>query len=340
VIDGPAVAAIRTQVVEHDLVLPFNIAAGGVDVARAVIVEVELADGTIGLGECAPFTAVTGETIGSTLAALAAQDVAGAPAARCGLEVAVLDARLRSAGLGLADWLTPAVDTLTTDITLPITDDDRAMAFVADVVHDGFTTLKVKTGARPVDDDVALMRAIRDAHPGLTFTVDANAAYTEPEASHLLDGLERVGIALSVFEQPMARGELAAMARLQQRTEALVCLDESVSSVADLKAMGGHPDLRSFNVKITKSGLEVALELLRRGRELGAECMIGGMVESKLAMTVSAAMAMHFADIVRHVDLDTPLFMRPGPIRGGAVYGGPVITVPAGAKGHGCSLVR
>ena len=53
---------------------------------------------------------------------------------------------------------------------------------------------------------------------------------------------------------------------------------------------------------------------------------------------ISAALAMHRPDVVRHVDLDTPLFMRPGPIAGGIVYDGPTISMPPGIVGHGCSL--
>ena len=41
---------------------------------------------------------------------------------------------------------------------------------------------------------------------------------------------------------------------------------------------------------------------------------------------------MHRPDTVRLVDLDTPLFMRPGPISGGIVYDGPTITMPAGHR--------
>ena len=64
------VAGIELVPVEHELTMPFAIAGGGMDTARAVIVRVELADGTIGLGEAAPFPAVSGETVASTIAAL------------------------------------------------------------------------------------------------------------------------------------------------------------------------------------------------------------------------------------------------------------------------------
>ncbi len=62
------VAAIDTVLIEHELTMPFAIAGGGMDSARAVITRVELMDGTVGLGESAPFPAVSGETVATTSA--------------------------------------------------------------------------------------------------------------------------------------------------------------------------------------------------------------------------------------------------------------------------------
>ena len=162
------VARLELVPIEHELTVPFAIAGGGMDTARAVIVRVELVDGTIGLGECAPFPAVSGETVESTLAALRAVEqhgasaaLAAAPAARCGLEQALLDARLRAAGQSVLDWMPPAVATIETDLTLPVGPLDTALAFVDDAVRQGFRTLKVKVGGHALADDVGA----RDAHP-------------------------------------------------------------------------------------------------------------------------------------------------------------------------------
>jgi len=67
--------------------------------------------------------------------------------------------------------------------------------------------------------------------------------------------------------------------------------------------------------------------------------MIGGMVESKLAMTVSACLAAGMGGFA-HVDLDTPWFMKDAPIHGGWLERGATLRLDQIAAGHGvtCSL--
>ena len=351
-----AVTAIDFQVIEHELTLPFAIATGGMETARAVITRVELADGTVGLGESAPFPAVSGETVESTLDALRrvapavvehgeltdamAGALADAPAARCGIEQALLDARLRAAGQSLADWLPPAVTAIETDITLPVAPLTTALAFADDVVGRGFRTLKVKVGRHAPADDLTLLRELHASHPGLELLLDANAAYDPTTARELLRGLDAADVPIALLEQPLPREAIADAAALQRETDVPICLDESLRSLADLDVIRAFPELRSINVKTMKLGLAPAVEILRRAADSGLTCMVGAMVESNLSITVSAALAMHHADVVRHVDLDTALFMRPGPITGGVTYRGPLIELAPDLPGHGCRLRR
>lgn len=107
------IAELRFEPLDLPLTEPFAIATGAPEQANNVLVRVRLEDGTVGLGEAAPFTAVSGETQASTLAALAsvheallgreagawrpigawlAEALPQAPSARCGLELALLDA--------------------------------------------------------------------------------------------------------------------------------------------------------------------------------------------------------------------------------------------------------
>ena len=144
---------------------------------------------------------------------------------------------------------------------------------------------------------------------------------------------------MALFEQPLGRDSaLDDAATLQGETDAIVCMDESLRSVADLDAILRRPTLRSVNIKTMKLGLAGVVDVLQRAADTGLTCMVGAMVESRLSCTCSAALAMHRPDVIRHVDLDTPLFMRPGPIEGGIVYDGPTITMPPDLLGHGCSL--
>ncbi len=96
---------------------PFVVATGQLHVAHNAFVRLTLHDGTIGYGEIAPFPAITGENRESSLkkARLLGKHLLGqsalhyrrlggelselahdAPAARCGLETALLDALTRA----------------------------------------------------------------------------------------------------------------------------------------------------------------------------------------------------------------------------------------------------
>ena len=69
-----AIRRLAAEPLDLPLRVPFGIAGGAQDVARNVLVRLELADGTLGLGEAAPFPAYNGETQAQALAALRAAE--------------------------------------------------------------------------------------------------------------------------------------------------------------------------------------------------------------------------------------------------------------------------
>ena len=70
VVRPTTIVSVRSAPLDISLKVPFGIASGAQLVAENVLVEVRLADGTVGLGEAAPFPAVSGETQSGTLSAL------------------------------------------------------------------------------------------------------------------------------------------------------------------------------------------------------------------------------------------------------------------------------
>jgi len=118
---------------------PFGIAGGSQEVAKNLLVTVELADGTRGYGEAAPFAAFNGETQEMARAAVEAarSTVEGADvrewrsiaqalrsamgpvgSARCAVETAVLDAFTRRARVPLWAFFGGASTALETDMTI------------------------------------------------------------------------------------------------------------------------------------------------------------------------------------------------------------------------------
>lgn len=348
------VVELHAEPMDIELTEPFGIATGAQIVAQNVAVRVTLEDGTSGWGEAAPFPAVNGETQAHALAgvadardhvvgadpgawraiarALAADGVASS--ARCAVETALFDALCRAERRPMWRALGGAGTTLETDLTIPTGDAEHAARAAARARLDGFGTLKVKVGGASPELDVARVRAVVTAAPGAALVLDANAALSADEALALLAALGEARTAVALYEQPVARDDLDGLRRVREEAGVPVCADESVRTPEDLALVRAARAADVINVKITKSGLACALDLVDLAARAGLGLMIGGMVESRLAMGVSAALAAGRGDF-RFVDLDTPLFMKDEPLEGGWMQRGPHIDLSGIVAGHG-----
>jgi L-alanine-DL-glutamate epimerase-like enolase superfamily enzyme len=352
--DQPSrVVSVEAAALDVPLHEPFGIAGGAQPVAANALVIVRLADGTIGYGEAAPLPAYNGETQESTLHALglARATVEGADSrewraigrrigevipeagsARCALETAVLDALLKQKWLSLHAFFGGAEPALETDITITTGTAARAWDAAHRWADAGFRTFKIKIGAGPLEDDITRVEAVRDAAPGAIVVVDANASLSARDAVHLVQSLKARGIDIALFEQPTPAGDWEAMAEVARHV--VVAMDENVVTAADaLRATRiGPPHV--INIKLMKAGIVEALDVAAVARAAGMRLMIGGNVESILAMTASACFAAGQGGFA-HVDLDTPLFLAESPFEGGFTMRGPAIHLPTGAAGHG-----
>jgi L-Ala-D/L-Glu epimerase len=89
-----------------------------------------------------------------------------------------------------------------------------------------------------------------------------------------------------------------------------------------------------LNIKLMKMGIAEALDVVGIARAAGLGLMIGGMVESILAMTCSACFAAGLGGFT-FVDLDTPMFLAVNPFDGGFAQQGATLALDQIAMGHG-----
>lgn len=359
----PEVVQVEARPWNVELVEPFGIATGAQHVAENVLVTLTLDDGTTGLGEAAPFPAVNGETqedaleaVATARSALAGEDagawrklaaavreaIPGVPSARAGIESALLDALCRHHGLSLWRWFGGTETRLVTDVTIPTGSPDQARAAAARRRGEGFSTLKVKVGGATLDHDAARLKAILDAAPNASLVLDANAALAAEEAIELVRGLGPEAERVVLFEQPTAQTDLDGMRRVREALRVPVAADESARAASDVAALARIEAADVVNLKITKSGLVEALDMAAAARASGLGLMIGGMVETKLAMTVSACLAAGLGGF-DHVDLDTPLFMKQTPApptTGGFRQSGARLDIDVDARGHGVAVLE
>jgi len=364
-----SIAEVTATPLDMELNEPFGIATGAQHVAANVLLTLTLSDGTVGLGEAAPFPAVNGETQAAVLSALTAASsslsgldalrfrpavgiaehaLRGTPTALAAFESALLDAVCRRAGISLWSFFGGAQRELVSDITIPTGSAEHAGHAASRATSEGFETLKVKVGGVPFDHDRARMNAIIEAAPNARLVLDANASLSAEAALELLDSLGHARGQVALFEQPTAKTDLDGLRRVREHGAVPVAADESACSAADVVTLIRAQAADVINIKTMKCGLLEAMDMIAVARAAGLGLMIGGMVESKLSMTVSACLAAGQGGF-SFVDLDTPWFLKDAPFSGGWVEGAQGIPgTPARrstlrldqiASGHGVSRV-
>ena len=337
-----SVKKIEAWPVDLPLKATFVVATGAMDVARNIFVRVTLQDGTIGYGEVAPFPDISGEDQTGCLAAFptAAQVLLGQPAThfrrmskqlldvtqsfpslRCGLETALLDALCRATGIPLWGlWGGADVRIRETDVTLPIGATDGVVATALDWYQKGFQILKMKVG-QDVEEDIRRVEAVAAACQQASFVFDANQGYTFEQARAFMLAMERLHIPVQAFEQPIHRDHIGEMVMLKNQGTIPLAADESLRSIDDARQLIQQKAVDMFNVKITKCGVMESVRIVELAQASGVRLMIGGMVESRVAMGCSWSMVLGLGGF-ELLDLDMPLLLSVDPIEGGYQYKG------------------
>jgi L-Ala-D/L-Glu epimerase len=337
------IKTIEIWPVDIPLTDPFVVATGARVVAENVFVRVTLTNGAQGYGEAAPFPEVGGEDRASCLAALtelgrlllrrpAAQFTTAAncmreqaptePAARCALETALIDAHCQTLNLPLwALWGGADLRERETDITIPICDIEKTLALAEGWYAKGFRLFKMKVG-QDVDQDIRRLEAVHRTLPGIAFIGDGNQGFSLEESLAFAKGITGFGGKMVLLEQPVVREDLEGMAAIRRDTGIPVAADESVRSLIDAQEVVGREAADYVNIKIMKTGVVEAREIAAFTLASGLKLMVGGMVETRVAMACSFGLVLGMKGF-EILDLDTPLLLAADPVIGGYGYAGP-----------------
>jgi len=351
------ITALEAEPLDIALREPFVIATGQVEAARNVLVRATLADGTVGIGEAAPFPPSGGETQGTALAAVremaplvVGQDAAAwrplaarltasfehQATARAGVEVAVLDALARSWGIPLFQFFGGAGSRVVSDISIPIVAPERVAALARQHVANGADTLKLKVGT-DVDDDVDRVLALFEAAPDCELILDGNQGYTPTAALELLARLAEEDAEPILFEQPVHRHDLEGLRFVTERARVPVAADEAVHTAADALRVARTGAANVVNIKLMKSGVAEALDIAAVCRAANIGLMVGAMIESRLGCAASAHLVAGLGGFT-YVDLDTPMLLASDPFAGGYAQDGMTYALDPAAPGHGVGL--
>ncbi|HET9239684.1 MAG TPA: dipeptide epimerase [Oligoflexus sp.] len=312
--------------------VPFTISRESLPTAEIILVEIHSEHGLVGLGECAPFPSLTGDTMKSAaevarglldeihgcttqkgferLRKLKTEVITQSITAYVGVEGALWDLHARELGRPLTQlWGAGRQTQLETDITLPIMDPHAVQGFWDIYQSYGFGLIKIKVSGH-VQDDLDMILELKHVAPaGMRFILDGNQGFTVANAEALVSRLKAIDVHPLFFEQPLPEDDVPGFVRLAQKLPIPICVDETVRSHKDLQRLLELGLKPIVNIKIMKSGIEDSLRIIALAQRAGCPLMIGGMLESEVAMGLSLQIACA-TEAVTYADLDTPFFFK------------------------------
>ena len=355
------ITEVRLGRLHAPLRVPFKTALRSVDRVEDILVELHTDTGAVGYGEAPPTGPITGDTAGGIIGAvreliapaLIGQEVDAFEAvaarvqkagvhntsAKAAVDMALWDLYGQLHGIPVHKLLGGARRQLVTDITISVNPPEQMAADARDAVARGYDCLKVKVGADPALDTARLAAVRAAVGDGVCIRIDANQAWSPRQAVRILNEMQDKGLALELVEQPVPADDLEGLAYVTRHSWVPVMADESVFSPADALRIMQHRAADFINIKLMKcGGLTNALRIAAAAEVYGVECMIGCMLEAKVAVNAAVELACA-RSIITRVDLDGPVLCSVDPVVGGAQFDEKVITV-SDAPGMGIGGVQ
>ena len=320
---------------------PFIISLGSLTHAENVIVIIKTNEGITGVGECSPYMTINGENmetgmvVGKYLATILkgknALDIEACHKAmnsviyanssiKSAFDMALYDIAAQYAGLPLHAFLGGNNNKiLITDYTVSFSNADKMAADAAKIKANGFQVVKVKLGGSK-EDDIERIQKIRAAiGDELPIRIDANQGWNTNDAIEILKALQPYNI--QHCEEPIPRWNFMELPIIKKQSPIKIMADESCCDEHDAQRLLDIGACDYFNLKLGKSsGIFVAEKIIRIAEENNTNIQIGGFLESRLAFTAAAHVALS-SDMIVHCDFDTPLMFEEDPVIGGIGYG-------------------
>lgn len=337
------IQSITSSTTHIPLVKTFKTALRKVDAIDYILVKVNTNTGQIGIGGAVPSVVITGETVGSILAAIdfistaiAGMDLndreevletlnacmVGNSSAKAAVDMAIYDLAGKMSGQPLYGLLGGKQRHIETDMTIGIDTLSKMEKDTRETLDKGFSILKIKVGHDP-DEDIERLKTISAAAgPHIALRLDANQGWTAKQALKVSDAIARHNINVQLMEQPVKAHDIKGMAFVSGRTDLPVFADESLFSPVDAQRIIDAGAADGFNIKLMKcGGIYNALKISAIAETAGIPCMIGSMMETVVSITAAAHLACA-KRIIKYFDLDAPLFCKSRPVPGGISYDG------------------
>lgn len=320
--------------------IPFAIATGTMTHAQNTFIRIFTDTNHYGVGECSAFPMIVGETQDTCL--VLAQNfaqlwkdknpldiskrmkelddyIAGNTTIKSAFDMALYDLSAKHANVPLYKFLGGKKLPIKTDITIGINSAEQMAEEAFNFVQNKAEILKVKLGKQPNEDVNRILKIREKIGLDIPIRIDANQGWSFEDASAVLKKLENQNI--QYCEQPLRAHNDYLIPKLRQQTAIPIMADESCYNHFDAERLIRDEACDYINIKFSKSGgILEGLKIHQVASDNNIPCMIGGMLESRLALSAKV----HFAYAcpgISFYDLDTCLVGHlEDPVENGVLY--------------------
>ncbi|MEE9241310.1 MAG: enolase C-terminal domain-like protein [bacterium] len=299
---------------------------GTVTRLKRAIIRLRDEDGNEGWGESVPLEYFTGETAagsaailreaGARLEALAGGDPLASigdladfkrqPAARSGLETAILDLMGNRSGRPLSDWLGGEKrGELSMDCPLGLLSREEAAEKIRRFLGSGVSTFKLKVGMDAENDAERVLGIRKEFRDEVRLRIDANGGFSSGEALRFC--AEIGDSAVEHFEQPVSPDEEKCLETFRKiRAMGIqVAVDESLFTPEDARRLIEEDAADVAVIKLIKCGGPLAArEIAGIFTGAGKAAVLSSPYESFIAKAAGAAVALSMDDDGRAQELD------------------------------------
>lgn len=279
---------------------------------ESLLVVVRDAQGRQGIGEGCPRSYVTGETLGDALAFIEthradwlrvlgdvdtlrqwvrahATLVDVHPSAWAAVEIALLDLAGKRAATPIERLLDVHTGARRFFYSAVIGDAPEVVfqAQLARYKEAGFDRFKIKLSGELANDRTKVLALLEADVEPQSVRADANNLWTTAEEA--IDYLDQLGFAFWGLEEPLGAGDYKGLARIAERLDQRIILDESLLRVEQLKLLPAVGGRWVANVRVSKAGgLIRTLDLIRALRDHSVGIIVGAHVGESSILTRAA----------------------------------------------------
>lgn len=328
---------IKTEVIKIPLKTPFITSLRRVDDVEFVRVSIICDNGNVGIGEAPATKAITGEgiedilySIKSVTNTLISNMVSDAlellheqrrtnhpictigSSARAALDMALLSLIANSQNIDMYKYLgAQEIISLQTDVTISLNDSQTMLKDAKRACENGMCIFKVKLG-EDIEHAIEVTKMISKELPKSKLLIDANQAWNVQNTKRYIDEIKDIDIQL--IEQPVTAKDLHGLKTITEYSHIPILADEAVFTLEDAQKIveGKYADM--INIKLMKcGGVTKAVEILEFCKSHEIKCMLGSMLEGPYSINIALHLAMAYNDIIKYVDLDSPLLYKEMP---------------------------